>query len=62
MVGPYDNVSTGEVRLVNADTHQRSFTRDGLDLFLVTAKNVGLPNSIKVGGRASTVSKVRGST
>ena len=48
MHGPYDQVTTGELRLVNADTHQRSYTRDGLDLFLVTAKNVGLPNSIKV--------------
>lgn len=48
MYGPYDQVTTGELRLVNADTHQKSYTRDGLDLFLVTAKNVGLPNSIKV--------------
>jgi hypothetical protein len=36
MFGPYDDVTTGELRLVNADSHQRCFTRDALDLFMVS--------------------------
>ena len=36
MFGPYDDVTTGEVRLVNMDTHQKSFTRNALDLFIVS--------------------------
>ncbi|KAG1662011.1 hypothetical protein FOA52_009500 [Chlamydomonas sp. UWO 241] len=48
MFGPYDKVSTGEVRLVNADSHQPTFGRGARDLFFVTAKNVGLPKHIKV--------------
>eukprot|EP00798_Chlamydomonas_sp_ICE-L_P013676 gene13676-19564_t len=48
MFGPHDTSTTGEVRLVNIDSHQRTFTRDALDLFIVTTKNIGLPNHIKV--------------
>jgi hypothetical protein len=36
MYGPYDSVTTGDIRLVNADSHQRSYTRGALDLFIVS--------------------------
>lgn len=36
--GPYDEVTSGEVRLVNADSHQRTYTRGALDMFIVSTQ------------------------
>lgn len=39
MFGPFDGQSSGEIRLINADVHQRCFTRDALDCFVVSQCN-----------------------
>ncbi len=46
--GPYDELTTGEIRLVHGDSHQACFQRGALDHFLVTARDVGLPRVIKI--------------
>ncbi|GLC54185.1 hypothetical protein PLESTB_000832700 [Pleodorina starrii] len=43
-----EGVSTGELRLLDQDTHTKPFGRGALDLFLIPCRNVGLPNHIKV--------------
>ncbi len=35
MHGPYDEMTSGEIRLVNADVHQTCFKRNATDLFVV---------------------------
>ncbi|GIL93966.1 hypothetical protein Vretimale_245 [Volvox reticuliferus] len=49
MYAPHEEgVSTGELRLLDKDTHAKPFGRGALDLFLIPCRNVGLPNRIKV--------------
>ncbi|KXZ51726.1 hypothetical protein GPECTOR_11g173 [Gonium pectorale] len=43
-----EGASTGELRLLDKDTHAKPFGRGALDLFVIPCKNVGLPNHIKV--------------
>ncbi|KAG2432966.1 hypothetical protein HXX76_008694 [Chlamydomonas incerta] len=43
-----ENVSTGELRLLDKDVLSKPFGRDALDLFIIPCKNVGMPNHIKV--------------
>ncbi|KAF5839075.1 Lipase/lipooxygenase [Dunaliella salina] len=48
MMAPFDESTSEPIRLAIPDSHHPSFGRNALDIFLVTAKDVGLPRLIKI--------------